>query len=176
MTCGNKYIQQHYPPNLFQTYFENYTWGEIYCNITKALIRLCTSMKVNMSLQKMSRLLDNKYICSKQGLIIDDLVVQRRKHRKAQRKGHNSLLKVILISQIGTRKDHIKQCPEHATMSPKISILRLKEKYDYLLVMWIDWTYCKQMSSRKRVKKQAKRHKNMPPLEDLESTSMKKYP
>ena len=36
---------------VFQLPFESYTWGEIYAHITKTLVSLCTSSKVNKSLE-----------------------------------------------------------------------------------------------------------------------------
>ena len=50
---------------VFQLSFESYTWGEIYAHITKTLVSLCTSSKVNKYLEKLSKLLDKKSICSK---------------------------------------------------------------------------------------------------------------
>ena len=71
---------------MFQLPFESFTWQEIYSIITKVLVNLCTSMKVNKSLQKMSILPDNKSICNKYGLAIDDPIVKRRKTKKKAKK------------------------------------------------------------------------------------------
>lgn len=76
-----KFVEYIQSQEVFQTSFGTYTWGEIYCNITKALVGLCTNMKVNKSLHKLSRLPDSKSICSKYGLSIDDPIVQKRKIR-----------------------------------------------------------------------------------------------
>ena len=67
---------------VFQLPFESYTWGEIYSLITKTLVSLCTSSKVNKSLEKLSRLPDRKSICSKYGLTLDDPLVMKRKAKK----------------------------------------------------------------------------------------------
>ena len=67
---------------VFQLPFESYTWGDIYALITKTLVSLCNSSKVNKSLEKLSRLSDKKSVCSKYGLALDDPLVKRRKAKK----------------------------------------------------------------------------------------------
>ena len=51
--------------DIFQLPYESHTWGEIYSLITKTLVSLCTSSRVNKSLEKLSKLPDRKSICSK---------------------------------------------------------------------------------------------------------------
>lgn len=46
------------------------------------MVNLCTSSKVNKSLQNLSRLLDKKSICGKYGLTLDDPLVKQRKAKK----------------------------------------------------------------------------------------------
>jgi hypothetical protein len=48
---------------VFKQPYELHTWGEIYSIITNALVNLCTNMKVSKSIQRMSKLLGNKFIC-----------------------------------------------------------------------------------------------------------------
>ena len=82
----------------FQLPFEVYTWGEIYATITKVLVTLCTSSKMNKSLEKMSRLPDSKSFCSNYGITIDDPLVKRR---KSKRKAKKAQKREKFISKIG---------------------------------------------------------------------------
>ena len=67
----SKFVDYIRMQEVFQLPFEAYTWREIYDLITKTLVSLCTSSKVNKSLEKLSRLPDKKSICSKYGLTLD---------------------------------------------------------------------------------------------------------
>jgi hypothetical protein len=78
----SKFVDYIRMQEVFQLPFESYTWGEIYSLITKTLVSLCTSSKVNKSLEKLSRLPDRKSICSKYGLTLDDPLVKKRKAKK----------------------------------------------------------------------------------------------
>jgi len=42
--------------DVFKQSFELYTWGNIYFIVTNGLIELCTNMKVNTSIQNMSKI------------------------------------------------------------------------------------------------------------------------
>jgi len=168
-----EYIQQQ---EVFQTSFENYTWGEIYCNITKALVGLCTSMKVNKSLQKMSRLPNNKSICNKYGLIIDDPIVQIRKHRKSQNKGHKQSAKNHPHKSNRHKKGSYKIVPRTHYYEPKD--IHLKSQRKNMITYWLcgqtGHTANKCPQGRESRENRGKKHKNVP-LKDLESTSRKKY-
>jgi len=71
---------------VIQSPFESYTRGKIYSLITKTLVSLCTSSKVDRFLEKLSRLPDNKSIYSKYGLTIDDALVRKRKAKRRAKK------------------------------------------------------------------------------------------
>jgi len=66
----SKFVEYLKIKEAFKQPYDMYTWGEIYCIFTTALIELCTNIKVNKSINKMSRLPDSKYICEKYGLIL----------------------------------------------------------------------------------------------------------
>jgi hypothetical protein len=73
--------------------YETYTWGEIYSIITKALLGLCTSIKMQKSVSKASYLPDQKSVCEQYGIYNTDLQPrQKRKTHKQERnrsnKGH----------------------------------------------------------------------------------------
>lgn len=78
----SKFVDYIRMQEVFQLPFESYTWGEIYSHITKTLVSLCTSSKVNKSLEKLSRLPNRKSICHRYGLTIDDPLVKKRKSKK----------------------------------------------------------------------------------------------
>lgn len=78
---------------VFQFPFESYTWREIYAHITKTLLSLCTSSKVNRSLEKLSKLTDKKSIYIKYGLTVDDPLVKRRKAKKRAKKEYKQKFK-----------------------------------------------------------------------------------
>jgi hypothetical protein len=59
----SKFVEYLKMEEVFKLPYELYTWGEIYSLITKALIGLCTSMKVQNSVSKSSYLPDQKSIC-----------------------------------------------------------------------------------------------------------------
>lgn len=89
MHCGNIYILLLYPLNLlkiaqdvFKQAFELYTWGNVYFIVTNGLIELCTNMKVNTSIQNMSKIPDSKFICEKYALSIDDPIRKKNKSNK----------------------------------------------------------------------------------------------
>ena len=62
VSLPSKFVDYIRMQEVFQLSFESYTWGEIYSHITKTLVSLCTSSKVNKSLEKLSRLPDRKSI------------------------------------------------------------------------------------------------------------------
>ena len=64
----SRYVDLLRLQDAFQLPFESSTRGEIYSIVTKTLVGLCTSSKVNKSLEKLSRLPESKSICSKYGL------------------------------------------------------------------------------------------------------------
>ena len=67
---------------VFKLPYEMYTWGEIYSLITKALIGLCTNLKVQNSVSKLSYLPDQQWICEKYGLYITNPVRKKKKKKK----------------------------------------------------------------------------------------------
>ena len=99
------FLEQH---DTFQFPFDSYTWGEIYIIITKTMVGLCTNMKMNNSLQKMSRLPDQKSICHKYGLSLDDPIVKRRKAKKQAKKAQKQN-KIYPAKYKKSRKGHQKR-------------------------------------------------------------------
>jgi hypothetical protein len=67
--------------------YETYTWGEIYSIITKALLGLCTSIKMQKSVSKTSYLPDQKSVCEQYGIYNTDL--QPRQKRKSYKQDRN---------------------------------------------------------------------------------------
>ena len=55
-TLPSKYVDYFKAQGIFQIPYETYTWGEIYSIITSTLVGLCTSTKVNKSIQKIIKL------------------------------------------------------------------------------------------------------------------------
>jgi hypothetical protein len=82
----SKFVEYLKMQEVFKLPYEMYTWGEIYSLITKALIGLCTSMKVQNSVSKLSYLPDQKSICEKYGLYITDPIRKKRKKKKKSEK------------------------------------------------------------------------------------------
>jgi hypothetical protein len=74
--------------NTFSLPYETYTWGEIYSIVTKALLGLCTSIKMQKSVSKSSYLPDQKSVCEQYGIYNTD--IQPRKKRKEYKKDRNS--------------------------------------------------------------------------------------
>ena len=82
----SKYVDYFKTQGIFQMPYKTYTWGGIYSIITSALVGLCTSTKVNKSIQKMSRFPDNKSTCAKYGLLVEDPVRKTKRAKKILRK------------------------------------------------------------------------------------------
>jgi hypothetical protein len=74
--------------------YETYTWGEIYSIITKALLGLCTSIKMQKSVSKSSYLPDQKSVCEQYGIYNTDL--QPRQKRKVISRIEIRAVKVII--------------------------------------------------------------------------------
>jgi hypothetical protein len=70
--------------NTFSLPYETYTWGEIYSIVTKALLGLCTSIKMQKSVSKASYLPDQKSVCEQYGIYNTDILP--RKKRKEYKK------------------------------------------------------------------------------------------
>jgi hypothetical protein len=81
----SKFVEYLKMQEVFKLPYEMYTWGEIYSLITKALIGLCTSMKVQSSVSKLSYLPDKKSICEKYGLYITEPIRKKRKKKREVR-------------------------------------------------------------------------------------------
>lgn len=76
----------------------------------------------------MSRLADNKSICSQYGLIIDDPIRQRRKHRKSQKKGHKQSAKSHPHKSNRHKKGSYKIVPRTHYYEPKDIHLKSQRK------------------------------------------------
>ena len=70
----------------FQLPLEAYLWCQMYSIITRVLITLCTSSKINKSIDKLNRLPGTQSFCSKYGITVDDPLVKKRKSKKKAKK------------------------------------------------------------------------------------------
>lgn len=132
----SKFVEYIERQEVFQTYFETYTWGEIYCNVTKSFVGLCTSMKVNKSLQKLSRLPDSKSICSKYRLSIDDSIVQKRKIRKNLNKIQKQRTRNLCDkTRKHSRKGYYRTMPNTHYFAPKD--IHLKSQRQQMITCWL---------------------------------------
>jgi hypothetical protein len=82
----SKFVEYLKMEDTFKLPYETYTWGEIYSLITKALIGLCTSMKIQHSVSKYSYLPNQKSICEQYGLYLTN-PTPRNKRKPKEIKG-----------------------------------------------------------------------------------------
>jgi hypothetical protein len=75
----SKFVEYLKMEDNFKLPYETYTWGEIYSIITKTLIGLCTSMKIQNSVSKSSYLPDQKSICEQYGLYLTNPTILKEK-------------------------------------------------------------------------------------------------
>jgi hypothetical protein len=85
----SKFVEYLKMEDTFTLPYETYTWGEIYSIITKSLIGLCTSMKIQKSVSKTSYLPDQKSVCEQYGLYNTNPSLQTRKRCKEYKKERN---------------------------------------------------------------------------------------
>jgi hypothetical protein len=85
----SKFVEYLKMEETFPLPYETYTWGEIYSIITRSLIGLCTSMKIQKSVSKTSYLPDQKSVCEQYGLYNTNPGLQTRKRRKEYKKDRN---------------------------------------------------------------------------------------
>jgi hypothetical protein len=78
----SKFVEYLKIEETFPLPYETYTWGEIYSIITRSLIGLCTSMKIQKSVSKISYLPDQKSVCEQYGLYNTNPGLQTKKRRK----------------------------------------------------------------------------------------------
>jgi hypothetical protein len=103
----SKFVEYLKMEEVFKLPYELYTWGEIYSLITKTLVGLCTSMKIQNSVSKSSYLPDQKSICEQYGLYLSNPARKEEKSLKTsgEKKGENiklgtsMFLKAIIMSQ-----------------------------------------------------------------------------
>ena len=139
----SKYVDYFKAQGIFQMPYETYTWGEIYSIITSALVGLCTSTKVNKSIQKMSRFPDSKSICAKYGLSIEDPIRRKRKAKKILKR-IRSVRRPQKNSQFGKppnrfrKRAHYKRVPNTHYYTPNdIKLKTFKAQEKKKLTCWL---------------------------------------
>jgi hypothetical protein len=80
----SKFVEYLKMQEVFKLPYEMYTWGEIYSLITKALIGLCTSMKVQNSVSKLLISLIKNLFVKNMALYITNPVRKKRKRKRNQ--------------------------------------------------------------------------------------------
>jgi hypothetical protein len=85
-TLSSRFVDYMKIENSFSLPYETYTWGEIYSIVTKNLLGLCTSIKMQKSVSKASYLPDQKSVCEQYGIYNTDMKPrQKRKEYKKER-------------------------------------------------------------------------------------------
>jgi len=106
------------------------------------LVGLCTSSKVNKSLENLSRFLDSKSICNKYGLNIEDPLVKirkdKRKAKKAKKQFRNKPTSRKRRAISGHKKGYYKYIPKTHYYKPSdIHLQSHKQERWNKLTCWL---------------------------------------